>query len=223
MMSTVMMRPMMMRPIVLIRHAETALAGRFCGHSDPDLSADGERQLASVVGEVERLGVRRIYSSDLRRATRTAAAISQRIGVDFEIRRGLREIHFGLWEGLEWEEVQRRYPQEAESWLKEFPMRPAPGGETYADFGARVAVEFNALLCGPADLTQAVVTHRGVMQYALTRFFGFSDADAWARTEHYGVVIVASRVRVPDIGQTNTEPHAIGVNRRVYEYRNQRR
>jgi broad specificity phosphatase PhoE len=178
--------------ILLIRHAETDLAGRFCGHSDPELNAAGEQRLQSMVEEIALLGIERIYSSDLRRAARTAIAIGERIGVGVEFRPGLREIYFGLWEGFSWEEIQRKYATEAQRWLGEFPLWSAPEGETYQDFGARVEAEFEPLIQQSGTIRQAVVTHRGVMQYALTRYFGFSEAEAWRRTESYGAMVDAT-------------------------------
>lgn len=99
-----------MKEIILIRHAETAMAGRFCGHSDPDLNDAGEMQLAQIIDQVVRHGIDRIVSSDLRRAFRTAKAIGREMGIELEVHPGLREIHFGLWEGLNWSEIADQYP-----------------------------------------------------------------------------------------------------------------
>ena len=33
---------------LFIRHAETEMAGRFCGHSDPELNAHGRMQLTAL-------------------------------------------------------------------------------------------------------------------------------------------------------------------------------
>jgi alpha-ribazole phosphatase len=178
--------------IVLIRHAETDMAGRFCGHSDPELNAAGRRQAIRVADEISRLGVGRIYSSDLSRASQTAAAIAQRTGIAINYLGGLREIHFGQWEGLAWEEIEVRFPEEADLWLKEFPLRSAPGGEAYAAFTERVDTAISPLLREKGDITTAVVTHRGFMRYALTKFFGFAEAEAWTRTACYGAVVIAS-------------------------------
>jgi broad specificity phosphatase PhoE len=191
-----------MTEIVLIRHAETDLAGTFCGHSDPDLNAAGEHRLRSIIEEVAPLGITRIYSSDLRRASRAAVAIGEWIGAPVELRSGLREIHFGLWEGLTWEQVQQRYPTEAELWMGEFPAQPAPEGEAYRDFVARVEAEFKNVIAQCKNVTLAVVTHRGVMQYALTRFFGFARDEARKRTENYGAVVVATPLDLPEIDYT---------------------
>lgn len=182
-----------MSALVLIRHAETDLARKFCGHSDPGLNAVGLHLLSSLAQELAPLGISSILSSDLRRASGTATALAERLRVPVEFRPGLREIHFGLWEGLSWEEVEQQYPNEARLWMREFPMRPAPGGEAYRDFVARVENEFTKIINyqSAKSATPAVVTHRGVMQCALTRFFGFSEGVARKRTADYGAVVVA--------------------------------
>jgi broad specificity phosphatase PhoE len=181
-----------MNNVVLIRHVETGLTGTFCGHSDPDLNAAGEHRLRSLLEAVAPLCITRIYSSDLRRASRTATTIGECVGAPVELRPRLREIYFGLWEGLRWEQIRQQYPHEAELWASEFPMRCAPAGEVYRDFTARVEAEFKAVIANHNQAMPAVVTHRGVMQYALTRFFGFSADNARKQTENYGAVVVAT-------------------------------
>jgi len=138
------------------------------------------------------LGVERIYSSDLRRAARTATTIAQRIGVGVVYLPALREIDFGLWEGLNWQEIEGRFPKEAGRWLRGFPLQSAPGGETYTDFTARVDAVISPFLEGASRMTTAVVTHRGVMRYALTRFFDFSEDEAWTVTEPYCATVIAA-------------------------------
>lgn len=177
-----------MKTILLVRHAETAMAGRFCGQSDPELSAVGLAQLPAIVQKVGPR-INRILSSDLRRTRQTANAIAQLIGVAVELRPALREIHFGLWEGLAWSEIEAQFPQQAQAWLEESPPRTAPEGERYEDFLERVDSEFLSLLAGTADEKLVVVTHRGVMLSALTRFFGFSEQDAFDRTACCGAVV----------------------------------
>lgn len=180
--------------LVLIRHAETALAGRFCGRLNPDLNSAGEAQLSHIVERVASLHIERICCSDLLRASRTATAISQRIGVLAESRPGLREMDFGLWEGMTWTEIEDRFPWEAERWLSRPSSRFAPGGEHYEDFVARVEEELNTLVCQSSHRSIALVTHLGVIQCILTQFFNVIEADAWRLSSCYGAVIVARRV-----------------------------
>jgi alpha-ribazole phosphatase/probable phosphoglycerate mutase len=181
-----------MSTLIFIRHGETDMAGRFCGHSDPDINLAGELQVLRAAEEVAELGVRRIYSSDLLRAARTAIAIGRRIGVPVEFRDDLREINFGLWEGLNWQEIENQFPQEASRWVEEFPMRSAPGGESYSVFTARIDAAIVPFLCEAPGISTALVTHRGVMRYALTHHFGFTEEEAWTRTVPYAAVVAAS-------------------------------
>jgi alpha-ribazole phosphatase/probable phosphoglycerate mutase len=184
-----------MSTLVFVRHGETAMAGRFCGQSDPGLNGAGEFQAIHAAEAIAGLGVQRIYSSDLLRARQTADVLVQRIGVSVELRAELREIGFGLWEGLNWQEIEERYPQEAKRWLDEFPLCGAPGGETYAEFTTRVDGVIATMLGETPALRTIVVTHRGVMRYALVRFFGFTEEEAWTRTEPYGAVVIATAAR----------------------------
>jgi broad specificity phosphatase PhoE len=181
-----------MNTLIFIRHGETEMTGRFCGHSDPDLTPSGELQIARAAEEVAQLGVQRIYSSDLLRASRTASAIGKRIGVNAELRPDLREVYFGLWEGLNWEEIENRFPVEAGRWLDDFPLRSAPGGEEYAAFTKRIDAVITPLLSGAPAMTTAIVTHRGVMRYALARFFGLPEEETWTKTAPYGAVVIAT-------------------------------
>jgi alpha-ribazole phosphatase/probable phosphoglycerate mutase len=177
-----------MNTLVFIRHGETDMAGTFCGHSDPELNAAGESQVARLAEEVAMLEVERIYSSDLRRALQTAAALAQRIGIDVDYLPSLREIDFGLWEGLLWQDIEERFPEEAGRWIREFPLQSAPRGEAYSDFTARVDAVIASML-EKTEKTIAIVTHRGVLRYALTRFFGFSEQEAWTRTAPYCAMV----------------------------------
>ena len=188
-----------MNNVVLIRHVETDLAGTFCGHSDPELNAAGEHRLQTLLEEVAPLEIKRIYSSDLRRASRTAMAIGTRVGAPVELTPGLREIYFGLWEGLRWEQIQQQYPKDAQLWMREFPTRCAPAGEAYRDFTVRVEAEFKRVITNAKDATLGVVTHRGVIKYALTHFFGFCEDEARKRTENYGAIVVATQSNLAEI------------------------
>jgi broad specificity phosphatase PhoE len=181
-----------MSTLVFIRHGEIDMAGRFCGHSDPELNAAGEHDAMHVAEAVSKVGIERIYSSDLRRASQTAAAIARYTGIEVNYLTELREIYFGQWEGLAWQEIEVRFPEEADLWLREFPLRSAPGGEAYPAFTARIDAAIATLLRETAGMASAVVTHRGVMRYALSKFFGFAQAEAWTRTAAYGTMVTTT-------------------------------
>jgi broad specificity phosphatase PhoE len=169
-----------MSKVYFIRHAETAMAGRFCGHSDPALNAQGQQQAATLR---HLQGLECVYSSDLRRAVSTAEAL----GLPVTLRPALREIYFGQWEGLSWEEIERADPAYAHEWIARYPDLPAPGGESFAEFEARVVKEIDWLLGQRGPI--AVVTHRGVLRVVLQHWHGCSDKEAWQRTQSYCCVV----------------------------------
>jgi alpha-ribazole phosphatase/probable phosphoglycerate mutase len=175
--------------LLLIRHAETDMAGRFCGHSDPELNERGQQQLAGVVDRLSEYAVRRIYTSDLRRARQTAEAIASHFGIGLEVRPGLREIHFGQWEGLSWSEIEARDAALATSWAERYPNVTAPDGESLQQFERRVRTESAFLLAAATECPIAVVAHAGFIRALLTIFYGVPEEEAWKLTKEYGSVV----------------------------------
>jgi broad specificity phosphatase PhoE len=175
--------------LLLIRHAETDMAGRFCGHSDPELSPRGRQQLAGVVDRLSEYAIQQIYTSDLRRARQTAEAIASHFGIGVEVRPGLREIHFGLWEGLSWSEIEACDPVLAKSWAERYPNCTAPGGESLQRFERRARAESAFLFAAATECPIAVVAHAGFMRVLLTMFYGVSEEEAWNLTKEYGSVV----------------------------------
>lgn len=161
-----------MKTLLLIRHAHTKMAGRFCGHSDPELSARGRQQLPETNAALQRWPLSIIYTSDLKRAVQTAEAIALSRNLPIHPRNNLREIHFGDWEGKSWEEIERADPATAASWLKGYPNNTPPGGEAFHDFQRRVKNELTALALLNEDKVIAAVTHAGFIRTALSMIHG---------------------------------------------------
>ena len=178
-----------MTRLLLIRHAETDLAGTFCGHSDPNLNAQGWSQVERLIADLREHSIKRVYTSDLQRAQQTARAIASHFGAECHVRVGLREIHFGRWEGLPWSEIVLRDPEGANRWIKEYPRINFPEGEDMRCFDARVRQEIEFLLGESSTKSIAVVTHGGVIRAVLTLFTQVSPEEAWQRTKEYGIVI----------------------------------
>ena len=60
-----------------------------------------------------------VYTSDLQRARDTAAALAQACGAPLREDTGLRERHFGHFEGATFEEIAQRWPEDALRWLQQ--------------------------------------------------------------------------------------------------------
>jgi alpha-ribazole phosphatase len=177
-----------MSQVLFIRHAETGMAGRFCGHSDPELNAQGQLQLAKLAQALSTEKIREVYSSDLRRAQSTAQAIAASRNVPVTLSPALREIHFGNWEGLTWAEIEHLDAAYARRWADGYPHVTAPEGESFLNFEARVLEEVNDLI-QRAGGSIAVVTHAGVLRMVLRYLHGCSEQEAWQQTKSYCCVV----------------------------------
>jgi alpha-ribazole phosphatase len=178
-----------MSDILFIRHAETDMAGTFCGHSDPDLNARGHKQTAELIDRLRPENIGSVYTSDLRRARTTAEAVACAFGIECRARRDLREINFGEWEGLNWREIELRDKAYAGRWMAEHPLLPAPEGEAFRDFERRVLDEVVFLSAKAAMQDIAVVTHAGVLRTVLCSLHKCSEEDAWRLTKPYCAVV----------------------------------
>jgi alpha-ribazole phosphatase/probable phosphoglycerate mutase len=180
-----------MSELLFIRHAETDMAGAFCGHSDPELNTRGRAQLGELINRLRMEKIAVVYTSDLRRAHTTGLAIAEAFGVGCHIRPALREINFGQWEGITWKEIERRDEAYSRLWLAEYPRLPAPDGESFPKFERRVLdeVKFLSLKAAAADCCIAVVTHAGVLRTVLCALHGCSEDNAWEQAKSYCSIV----------------------------------
>jgi len=174
--------------VLLVRHAHTDMAGRFCGHSDPDLSQLGQQQLQEIVQRIGKWLFTKVYSSSLMRARRTAETIASSRCLDVSVRSGLDEINLGTWEGKSWAEIEALYPDDAVRWLKDHPAGTATGGEPFLDFQQRVLNELRYLAKEAQNTCIAVVTHAGFIRTALVSVARLDAADAWTLPLEYGSI-----------------------------------
>ncbi|CAG1016668.1 putative phosphoglycerate mutase [Burkholderiaceae bacterium] len=151
--------------IIAIRHGETAwnVDTRIQGQLDIPLNERGRWQARRLAGAVADEGFAAVYSSDLARAVETAQAVAQGSGREIVTDRGLRERHFGEFEGFTWREIEARWPAESERWRKrDLDFAPA-GGETLRQFYERSVAAASRLAAAHPGETIAFVAHGGVM------------------------------------------------------------
>jgi broad specificity phosphatase PhoE len=113
-----------------------------------------------------------VYSSDLRRARQTADAVARKFGLEVEVRPDLREMHFGQWEGLSWNQIARRFPRLASLWIERFPHQAIPGGEPLSQFKKRIAAGIGQIVAANRGQCALIVTHAGVIRFALGKALG---------------------------------------------------
>lgn len=165
--------------VLLVRHAVARGHGRFHGHTDVPLAAASRPQLRALVEKLTPYAIDAIYASDLTRARATAAVVARAVGGTVIVRPGLREMHFGRWEGLAWDDVVQQFPRLSRTWVERFPEHPIPGGERLSAFKRRLARELSAIVAAHAGRCVLVVAHAGVVRIALARALGLPDRHAF--------------------------------------------
>ena len=153
--------------ILAIRHGETAwnVDTRLQGHLDIPLNETGLLQaqhLARALAESEAMDA--VYASDLSRALTTAQAIAEVAGQTVTTHMGLRERHFGAFQGRTYHEIETELPDHAWHWRKRTPdWTPPGGGESLVALRDRVVATVNDIAARHAGQNIVLVAHGGVL------------------------------------------------------------
>lgn len=162
----------MAKKLILLRHGNIGdeYHGRYIGASDLALSEKGTRQAKDVAELVlaEEPGL--CLSSPMGRCRQTADVVAAATGLKFELDGDLREIDFGDWEGMTFDEILRSSPVHVERWSA-FDIFQFPGGESVADFLFRIGRVASRMALSPEDNVLAC-THGGVIRSLICYFLG---------------------------------------------------
>lgn len=175
-----MTQPMMCRRLVLWRHGRTAwnVENRAQGQIDVPLDAMGHQQARSTAPALARFAPAVLWSSDLRRATDSAAYVAATTGLPVRTDRRLREYAAGLREGFTFDEFKAAHPVEHEQFFTD-PHFHMPGAETVVEVRARMAAALFDIAGALAPGETAVIVGHGA---ALTAgILGFFDAPTGLR------------------------------------------
>lgn len=168
---------MLIMELILIRHGETDWNRRQCfqGQIDVPLNANGLAQAERMAGRLAQERVDAMICSDLIRTRQTAAPAAAALQLEPSYSAGWREQAFGLLEGLTFDDIRQRHPEEFALWARHDPDYELPGGaESRRRFHARVLAALQALSAAHAGRTLAVVTHGGVLDMVYRTALGLS-------------------------------------------------
>lgn len=166
-----------MTTLYLVRHGATAanelrpyvLQGR---RTDLPLTETGERQAVAAGRVFQSLAIDHIYCSPLLRARQTAAAIAEHHRLPIQLVPDITECDVGEWEGLTWEEIERRNPDACRAFHADPIANGYLGGECYQDIFDRVRPAFDELYRRHASESIVVVAHNVVNRVYLAHLLG---------------------------------------------------
>ena len=155
--------------ILAIRHGETAwnVDTRIQGQLDIGLNDTGRWQAQRTAQALAHEDIAAVYSSDLSRAFETAQtianALSARGALQVVPHLGLRERHFGHFQGKTWAEIETHWPEDARLWRQRDPAWSPVEGESLLQLRERIAQCVHELAQQHTGEQIVLVAHGGVM------------------------------------------------------------
>jgi len=156
--------------LFLVRHGEVEerYLRVYGGRIDMNLSPRGREQAATLKPFFARQGLDALYCSSMKRARQTLEPIANR-AVDAPVfLEDLREIDFGEWTGLEWEEVASRHESKVADWLRLLDSGVVDGAESTVDLRERVEPCLTRILESHPGQSVAVICHGAVIRLMLS-------------------------------------------------------
>ncbi len=169
--------------LIFVRHGQTDwnLSKQFCGHSDVQMNKFGVMQVQKAAERLREEDIDYIYSSDLRRTVETAEIIRDIIcsynskyypdgPLEIIKREDLRELNFGNWEGITYNQMMKQDPKLGEEWSANSFTTRCPRGESMVDMYERVNKAIDEIKASvEGDKTVLIAAHAGVIQSFLSK------------------------------------------------------
>ena len=171
--------------LILVRHGETAwnAEGRIQGMLDVPLNELGLAQAKVVADELARsIDVASIVCSDLVRTRETAKPLVDATGFAITFDARLRERHFGVLQGITYEEWRTRDAEGMARYNAGEADYGPEGGETARGFLDRCVNAITDLVIASNEKTLILVTHGGVVSsmYRHSQGLEFHSQRTWS-------------------------------------------
>lgn len=134
--------------VYLVQTGQTVweVQGRADSTGGEPLTDRGRREIAGIGGDLAGERIKAVYAGCGEAETETAKLIGDRLGVKPQVRKALRELDYGLWQGLTTEEIRRRQPKVYRQWANAPDSVRPPGGETIAEAQKRLKAELRRIV-----------------------------------------------------------------------------
>ncbi|PSN14153.1 histidine phosphatase family protein [filamentous cyanobacterium CCP5] len=162
--------------LYFLRHGQTAysLTGGYCGtpENDPGLTPEGIEMAHEFAQVYSAVPWTTVFVSPLRRAVETARPLCEKIGLEMQIRDGLREVMYGHWEGMPPHEVDAVYHDEFVAWLTDPAWYAPVGGERAVDIARRSSLVLDEIERQYSDGHILLVSHKATIRILLCMLLG---------------------------------------------------
>lgn len=160
--------------LYFLRHGETIYSqtGGYCGNLDPDLTPEGMLMVEELATAYQSISWQAVFVSPMKRTIATARPLCTAIGLEMQLREGLKEINYGAWEGQTNAYVKEKYREDYVRWLTEPAWNPPTGGETAVEIASRASLVVNEIQRNYTDGNVLIVSHKATIRVILCSLMG---------------------------------------------------
>jgi len=162
-------KPPLATTLWLIRHAEVDEKYRnvFGGRIDMGLSPAGHEQAAALASYLHGRRFDAVYASPMKRVQQTLAACQGNGLPAPVVLTDLREVDFGDWTGLSWEQVELQFGISPLTWLDQLECEGIKNAECAPALRARLEPAIRQVLASHQGQEVALFCHGGVIRMLL--------------------------------------------------------
>lgn len=167
--------------VYVVRHGQTAwnLEEVFRGRMDIPLDETGKKEVHLAGGAIKDETLHAIYSSPLSRSMETAENIAKFQNIEVTPLDAIIDISYGEWEGVGLVEVQKKYPDLYDLWLKAPHKVTFPNGESLEAVRVRTMGAIENLLEKHTNENIALVAHRVPNKVICCSLIGIDMSNFW--------------------------------------------
>ena len=167
--------------LILVRHALTVdnQKSRLSGHIDSSISEEGKEQIDKITNYLKDFDIDKIYTTTSSRTKDTVKKLSELKSIEIIEKESLKEISFGDFEGLTFDEIKDKYPKEFQDMIEKGYEYKYPNGESLIDSYNRVCIELDNIISNNDDRTILICSHGGTMRNIITYLISNSYKYHW--------------------------------------------
>ena len=167
--------------LILVRHALTVdnQKSRLSGHIDSSISEEGKEQIDKITNYLKDFDIDKIYTTTSSRTKSTVKKLSELKSIEIIEKESLKEISFGDFEGLTFDEIKDKYPKEFQDMIEKGYEYKYPNGESLIDSYNRVCIELDNIISNNDDRTILICSHGGTIRNIITYLISNSYKYHW--------------------------------------------
>ncbi|MEL6158978.1 MAG: histidine phosphatase family protein [Cyanobacteria bacterium J06554_11] len=160
--------------LYFLRHGETthSRTGGYCGWFDPELTESGLQMAQSFAETYKGLAWEAVFCSPMRRTMATARPLCEAIGIEPQLREGLKEMSYGDWEDRQPDYVKEHFGEDFVRWQREPAWNPPTGGETALQVASRASLVIAEIEENYSSGNVLVVCHKTTIRIVLCSLLG---------------------------------------------------